>query len=257
MPKTTLNGINSHYETSGHGDPLLIIHGAWEDTEVWLQVSQKLSENFFVIRCDLRGHGETDAGEFSTKLLANDIRTLLDRLNISKAHLVGFSLGSQVACTLAADSPQRIISLVLVAAESRLPQYWRIGSFMSRIIGLERTVRLFISRFFYPPTEEKLQQLLKGINNTRISITQIGKTLGSFSVPMELAIVPFPILLVYGEKDPDSHQKEGFTRVSSALKLVTVKDSGHKIQIDRPAELSQIITDFCSRKSITTPTLAA
>ncbi len=259
MPKITLDGINMHYETSGRGDPLLIIHAAWEDTGVWLQQSQRLSEHFFVIRCDLRGHGETDAGnlsEFSTRTLADDLRTLLDSLKISRAHVVGSSLGSQVACRLAADSPQRISSLVLVAADSKLPRRWRIGSFLAHIIGLERTIRLFASRFFYPPTEEKLQQLLVAVKRTRIGITRIGKSLGSFSIPMELAMASFPVLLVYGEKDGDIDQKEDFARAISRLKLVVIKNAGHKVYIDRPEEFSQLILDFCSERSIATSALA-
>lgn len=259
MPKISLDGINMHYETSGRGDPLLIIHGAWEDTGVWLQQSQRLSEHFFVIRCDLRGHGETDTGnlsEFSTRLLADDLNTLLDNLKISKAHVVGFSFGGQVACMLAADSPQRISSLVLVGAPSRLPRRWRFGSFLARIIGLEQTVSLFASRFFYPPTEEKLQQLLKGVKRTGIGVTRtVGKSLGSFSVPMELATAPFPVLLVYGEKDGDIEQKEDFTRAIPALKLVVVKNAAHKVYIDRPEEFSQLILDFCANRSITRPAL--
>lgn len=249
-----------HYETVGRGDPLLIIHGLWEDTSVWRQQSLQLSKHFFVITCDLRGHGDTDTGnlsEFSTRLLANDLRNLLDRLEIPKAHVVGYSLGSQVACKLAADSQQRISSLVLVGAHSKLPRGWNFGMFLARLIGLPRTISLFASRFFYPPTEEKLQQLLKGVKKTGTGVTRsAGKSLKSFSVPNELATAPFPILLLYGEKDGDIDQKEDFANAISAAKLVVVRDAGHAVHVDRPEEFSRVILDFCSTRSITRSTLA-
>lgn len=74
----------------------------------------RLAESREVVAVDLTGHGDSDwPGEYSLRLMADDVSALLERLGGPPVDLVGHSLGGLVACLVAAVSPGRVRRLVL------------------------------------------------------------------------------------------------------------------------------------------------
>ena len=57
MPVEEINGPLLSYETTGGGEPLVLVHGTWVDGHTWDFVVPSLAESFFVVTYDLRGHG--------------------------------------------------------------------------------------------------------------------------------------------------------------------------------------------------------
>lgn len=106
------------YDRSGAGEPLVLIHGLGSARTVWKLVTPALARRFDVIAVDLPGHGQTPwvAGTaMDPRALADSVRATLDALGISRAHLVGNSLGGWTALELAAAHPDRIASIVALA----------------------------------------------------------------------------------------------------------------------------------------------
>lgn len=118
MPLVEISiGISIHYESSGSGEPILLIMGTGADHTLWGPTVGPLSDAFRVITFDNRGTGRStcpaDPTSYSMRALAEDAVALLDALEIEQAHISGLSLGSAVAQEVAINSPERVGSTQL------------------------------------------------------------------------------------------------------------------------------------------------
>ncbi len=93
--KVRIGDMQMAITDQGQGTPVLLLHGYPLNRTMWADQVEGLSRDFRVIAPDLRGHGESDApaGTYSMSQLADDLRGLLDRLEISRVVLLGFSMG--------------------------------------------------------------------------------------------------------------------------------------------------------------------
>ncbi|MGH2537524.1 MAG: alpha/beta fold hydrolase [Candidatus Promineifilaceae bacterium] len=118
-----VNGLNMYYEVHGVGQPLLLLHGALSATETSFgRLLPGLAEGRQVISAEQQAHGRTADIDrpLSTEAMADDTAALLDHLDIEKADLFGYSLGSDVALRLAMGRPERVRKLVLASASYSL-----------------------------------------------------------------------------------------------------------------------------------------
>lgn len=114
------NGEALSYVTLGNpsGYPVVFLHGFTDNAEDWVPLFPWLSEKFYLILVDLRGHGSSSAPEccYTRYDFAYDVKLLLDTLHLPRVNLVGHSLGSMVAQTFAERWPERVTRVVLIAS---------------------------------------------------------------------------------------------------------------------------------------------
>ena len=120
MPEEIINGFRMYYETHGSGPALVMIHGGLGGGEGCAQMMENhadiLSGSFQVISYDRRaaGRSETPEDGYSIPNFADDLRDLLDHLNVSRAHILGSSAGGPIALQFALEHPERTLSLLLI-----------------------------------------------------------------------------------------------------------------------------------------------
>jgi pimeloyl-ACP methyl ester carboxylesterase len=87
-----------HFTDSGRGEPIVLLHGYLESSEVWNGFATELSSQFRIISIDLPGHGLSDVyGEVhSMEFMADAIKELIDYLGLNKVFMTGHSLGGYV-----------------------------------------------------------------------------------------------------------------------------------------------------------------
>ncbi|MBZ0298564.1 MAG: alpha/beta hydrolase [Anaerolineae bacterium] len=104
-----------YYEIAGEGSPLVLIHAGICDSRMWDDQVPALAAHYRVIRYDLRGFGQSQpvAGSFTHY---EDLRALLDHLDVERAVLLGCSLGGMTALDFALTYPQRVRGLILVGS---------------------------------------------------------------------------------------------------------------------------------------------
>ena len=104
--------IALHYEEKGAGEPLILLHGNGEDGSYFKGQIERFSEHYRVIAPDTRGHGRSPRGSapFTIRQFAEDF---MDGLGISRAIILGFSDGANIAMRFALDYPERVRALVL------------------------------------------------------------------------------------------------------------------------------------------------
>src|SRR5580698_7122614 len=121
MPSFHNGDVEIAYLDEGEGDPILLVHGFASSKNVnWVYptwVSELRKNGRRVIAFDNRGHGDSgklyDPKEYELATMAGDIAALMDHLDIERADVMGYSLGSRMTAVLALHQPQRLRSAIL------------------------------------------------------------------------------------------------------------------------------------------------
>ena len=110
---TTINGARIHYERTGEGMPVVMLHAGVADHRMWEPQVLAFARHFDVIRPDMRGFGRSELppGRWSP---VGDVLGLIDHLHLKPVHLVGCSIGAGVAIDFAIEHGERLSRLVLV-----------------------------------------------------------------------------------------------------------------------------------------------
>jgi 3-oxoadipate enol-lactonase len=209
-----VNGARIAYDVSGSGPPVLLLHAGIGDRRMWDAQVPAFAEHFTVIRFDARGFGETRKPDAAFAPYADAIG-LLDHLEISRAHVVGVSMGSQTAIEAAIAAPERVSALVAVAARTGTPVSPALRA------GWERVDELYEAGDIAGAVEYELRMWVDGPDRqpeavnpeVRERVRDMNAALftrddvDGEEVPLDppaaerLAEISAPTLIVYGDKD--------------------------------------------------------
>jgi 3-oxoadipate enol-lactonase len=255
MPKIAINNIEMYYEITGQGEPFLLIHGLGSSTRDWEDMIPFLSD-FQIITIDLRGHGRSSKpkGPYSAKMFANDIISLLKKLEISSAHILGISLGGGIALQIAVDYPEFVKTLIVInsTAEARADSFkMKMEAFkrklIVRLVGMRKMGEVLAPKLFIKPEqEEQRTKLIErwAENDKKAYIASFGAILG-WSVKKDLPNIKCPTLIIGSDEDySPSEVKREYTALIPNAKFVEIEDARHAVTVEKPEELSNIVLDF-------------
>jgi 3-oxoadipate enol-lactonase len=134
MPTARVTDIEINYQLEGDGDEtIVLINGLADDLETWvLQIDDLVGAGYRVLRFDNRGVGKTSAppGPYTSRMLADDAKGLVDQLGLSNFHLMGVSMGGMIAQEYALAYQDDLKSLTLACT------YAAPGPFCSRMFSM-------------------------------------------------------------------------------------------------------------------------
>lgn len=265
MPRIASNGIELYYEIHGQGRPLLLIGGLGYGLWMWHKMIPLLAEHFQVIAFDNRGAGQSDqpAGPYNVAMLAEDTAGLLDALAITRAVVMGHSMGGFIAQQLALTRPDLIDRLVLSATNFGGPRHVpvtqaAIAVMMDRSGDPVDVVRRGISVACAPgfmdnhPTE--VQDLIDyRLTNPVPPVqyqAQMAVGLGLFSAEAafdgRLSAIKAPTLILFGEHDqvvPPANADLLQEQIPDS-QVVILPGAGHMFPIECPEAAAGAMTRF-------------
>lgn len=123
MSYVTSNGTRLWWESTGTGNPILLINGLGSVATFWHRLSPRLVDRFRVVSFDNRGAGRSDvpSASYTLEEMASDAVAVLGAAGIESAHVLGLSMGGLIAQEVALEFPRRVRSLVLASSHVGLP----------------------------------------------------------------------------------------------------------------------------------------
>lgn len=266
MPRIDVRtGTTLNYEITGSGEPLLLVMGTSGAIALWGEMISRLSQTHQVIAYDNRGLGGSDrgTGPISVASLAEDASALLEALEVPKAHVLGWSLGSAIAQELALAHPDQVASAVMYAtwgrsdgfqrsvmAALRLPYVHRDMESALATAGLAFSPQLLDHPDFAQMIGPMLPAFPQNEEQMQVTVEQWDADLAHDSLD-RLGAITAPTLVVVGEQDlltPQWQAKKVADAIPGAqYELVTGPGSSHGLHIERPADLATIVTGFLGK----------
>lgn len=107
-----VGGSRLYYETAGQGYPLVFVHGGLADSRMWDEQFSSFADHFKVIRYDARGFGKSETPK-NPFYPYQDLKALLDYLNVEKAFFLGLSMGGAISIDFTLEYPERVKAMIL------------------------------------------------------------------------------------------------------------------------------------------------
>ncbi|HCX9702010.1 TPA: alpha/beta hydrolase, partial [Staphylococcus aureus] len=119
MNKVTINPqIQLTYQIEGKGDPIILLHGLDGNLAGFEDLQHQLASSYKVLTYDLRGHGKSSKSEsYDLNDHVEDLKILMEKLNIHEAHILGHDLGGVVAKLFTDKYAYRVKSLTTIASK--------------------------------------------------------------------------------------------------------------------------------------------
>ena len=259
MPSVGAEGAEIYYETTGDGDPILLIMGLGADSRGWAMQMQAFAERYRVIAFDNRGVGKSSVPPppYTTEQMARDALAVLDAEEIQRAHVLGVSLGGAIAQELVLAAPDRVRSLALGSTWAG-PSDWRsrlrkmqLGVLETQ--GVEALVRARVLFIFSSPMFEKAPQMMDLIEKTMAETPLEGylhqlDAAEAHDARARLGKVTAPTLVLTGKRDilvPPELSAEVASLIPGAE--LVVLETAHAIQLEESALFNETVLAFFAK----------
>ena len=280
LKKVHVGDIDVAYKMFGKGDPIILFNGASDNMDAWdPSFLTGISSNHTVIVFDQRGIANTTAGSkpYTYQQLANDTAGLLDALKIPKADVMGYSLGGHIAQAFTVNYPEKVNRLILVATtcggKDAIPKPPEFKKLQSDIVNKSLHnipitheemkslnsaslgsgwIKLHPESLDIPANITTLQQLKPGLSpeiankQNNLGIWENTNWSGACDEEAKLAK---PTLVITGTDD-NNYMPHGNALILAGkipgAWLVQIKDAGHAVMNQYPAEIGKILNIFLS-----------
>ncbi|MBW1881990.1 MAG: 2-succinyl-6-hydroxy-2,4-cyclohexadiene-1-carboxylate synthase [Deltaproteobacteria bacterium] len=259
----------------GRGEPVLVLHGFSGDAESMASVADGLRDRCRVFRLELLGHGGSDApaqaAAYSMAACVAQIRAAARALELTRPHLVGYSMGGRAALAAAVSAPGDFSSLVLVGATAGIAdaglRAQRIRADRALADRIEAGgVELFVDEWMALPLFASQARLGAGalararaqrLRNSARGLAGSLRGMGAGAQrPLHelLATLVLPTLLVVGEED------EKFKGIAADLasrlsvaQIAVLPQAGHAAHLEAPDEFRRVVCRFLGEHPIGRP----
>ena len=217
MPTASVNGIEINYKLEGDGpETIVLINGLADDLETWvLQMDDLLGAGYRVLRFDNRGVGQTSAppGPYTSRMMADDAKALVDAIGISGFHLLGTSMGGMIAQEYAINHGSDLKSATFSSTYaapgpfcSRMFSMWQDMAPVNGVPFIMRDVTLWAFTVpFFEAREDELKEFEAEMAGLPMSVdaylAQLSVIQTHDTTDRLATIRGFPVLVMAGEED--------------------------------------------------------
>jgi pimeloyl-ACP methyl ester carboxylesterase len=265
------SGVELAVRVEGDGPAVLLLHGFPDSSRLWRhQIDALVADGYRTIAPDLRGFGDSDRPEgvdnYSMMFVLGDLTSLLDHLNVERAHLVGHDWGAATAWVTASLAPDRVASLTAIsvghpgmigqASYGQLARSWYMFMFQFEGVAeewLQRNDWEFARTFFghNPDVEHYIEDMSRpgaltaGLNWYRANLP----ARAWIAKPLELPPITVPTMGIWSSKDfalLEEQMAASEKFVQGPWRYERIDDVEHWIPIEAPERLNELLLDFLS-----------
>jgi pimeloyl-ACP methyl ester carboxylesterase len=259
-----LEGSWIRYNVIGGGPPVLLVHGWLSSSRIWNQLAPRLAQRFTVYTLDLTGFGESDK-PLSGYGVRNGSRLLYAfcaHFGLTRTGVIAHDLGGAMAVKLAADHPDVVGRLVLVATPADDDQIdlptplWLatlpvLGPIFYTLGRLAQPVRRLWMRPFAADPRDLTEEVVEDAG--RSTPAAASQTLGISRressrgrLVRQARIIKIPLLLVAGEEDQivDPQAVGAWAHSVDQAEVCLIDECGHLPMIERTAEFNAQVLAF-------------
>jgi len=266
-------GAAIHDRVGGRGPAVVCLHGFGDTGDMWAPVAAALAANHHVVVPDLRGMGLSShpEGGYEKRAQAQDIAGVIDALEIDKADLVTHDIGNMVGYGLAAQFPGRVTKWVVIDAPLpgigpwdeiiKSPMLWH---FNFRGPDVERLVagreRIYLDRFWNElsanpkaideATRSHYAALYARPGAMHSAFSQFAAFNQDATDNKALAAkgkLAMPVLALGADHSFGTQMGDIMRLVASDVTAGVIKDSGHWVMEEQPAETTVRIVEFIDK----------
>lgn len=253
-----VNGTRLYYEVAGSGSPLVLIHGMTLDTRMWEDQFAPFADTNQVIRYDLRGFGKSALPGDVPFSHADDLAALFDHLGVSRAAIVGLSLGGIIAIEFALAYPA--MTRTLIPVDSGLGGHPWSGEWSERSghirqtardVGVDAAKAEWLADPLFAPANE---QAAVGARLQRIVADYSGWYWTHRSperrhdppASARIGEITAPTLVIVGERDLPDFQAiaENVAQRVPVARKVVLPGVGHMANMEAPAAFNTEVLGF-------------
>lgn len=255
-----VNGTRLYYETAGQGHPIVLIHGYTLDNRMWNNQFDTLSQKYKVIRYDLRGFGKSACPSPGQKYChTEDLKALLDYLKISKAYVMGLSMGGGIAVEFTLVHPE--VAKALIPVDSTLGGFSYSDEFNAIFnelftkfseegLGSAKKVwmgcQLFKQIFEIPEAASRFSQMVSDYSGWHWSTNSDAMQSITPAAIRRLKEINVPVLVIVGKRDMSD-----FLNIARVMerdipnaRLAILDDVGHMSNMEDPESFNREVLSF-------------
>lgn len=266
MARRQVGNVQLAYVEQGIGEPIIFIHGSWDDHHSWDKVAHILKDSYRVVLFDRRGHSASTNGTGQGSIYhdVEDVVGLMDMLGIPSAHIVGHSYGANIAIALCERAPERIKSIFIheppifsmLSGTRRLEEikseyfgYMKRAASLIEIGEVERAAKLFIEDVAFG--KDAWVELFDECARQSI-LSNVDTWLDQFNDPDRLAVDVEALNILDGRVtisagtmslEPYGIVINRIAQINDNIKIVKIKGAGHGAHISHPDEMAMMIVN--------------
>jgi pimeloyl-ACP methyl ester carboxylesterase len=258
--EATIHGARIHYERDAEGLPVLLLHAGVADSRMWEPQVAAFAKHFDVIRPDMRGFGQSALPPVHWSPVA-DLLGLVDELGLKPAHIVGCSMGSQVAIDFALQHGERISKLVLVGPAisgaqfgPKYPDLWTESNEAEKAHDVDAIIRADMRLWLDGPrrpsgyVKEPHRSLFFDMGKASFANDFESAPIDQLDPPAagRLHEISAPTLVVVGDQDapPIFDAVELLMEKIPHARKVVIHDAAHLPNLEHPEEFNSAVLGF-------------
>ncbi|MEP7086755.1 MAG: alpha/beta hydrolase [Gemmatimonadota bacterium] len=237
--RAEFEGAKVWYASYGAGDPVVLLHGAFDNSEDWgYQVPALVVSGRRAILIDNRGRGRSTLGgvPVTYELMASEVLAVMDALAIPTFSVVGWSDGATIGLILAIKHPSRIARVFAFGGSMALTAVKDVPANepkLARVFGRAKKDYARLS-----PTPEHFAEMAKVIQHMMATEPNYAAA--------EIATIRAPVAIVVGEHDEFLKQEysDQLARTIPGARLIVLPDVSHFAMLQRPAQFNEAMLAF-------------
>lgn len=245
------DGVPIHFSVQGKGEPALVFVHCWScDRRLWENQVSVFAKNRRVVTIDLPGHGESgqDRKSWSIESYADDVNTVITKLDLKRVVLVGSSMGGPIVLEATRRVPERVAAIIPVDTlhnvENKVPPEQLEGVFKQLRADYKGAVTGFLNELFFSPTTPAAvkDRIIKEVTSRPPELAlAILQAIFAYDPVPALREVKVPIRAINADMTPTN--LDANRKYASQFEVVIMKGSGHYPMMEDPAQFNKLLAD--------------